>query len=136
DMVETDDRALICSFFQHPLFPDTLRNTQSDNMLNVPVPADTSNEAMRAIVTEQWMPRLKAFAPEMLFISAGFDAHLEDDISQLCLTEGDYAWITKQLVQQADESAHGRIVSMLEGGYNPSALGRSVVAHIRALSKM
>ncbi|MFC3338675.1 histone deacetylase family protein [Paracandidimonas soli] len=136
EMFEHDDRVLMCSFFQHPLFPSTLRDTGASNMVNVPVPANTPPEALRAIVAEQWMPRLKAFAPEMLFISAGFDAHLEDDMGQLGLTEADYAWITRQLVQLAAESAQGRVVSMLEGGYNLSALGRSVVAHIRALSKM
>ena len=136
DIFAHDDRVLMCSFYQHPLFPDTVKEHTASNMLNVPVPAHATAEAVRAIVSEQWMPRLKSFAPEMLFISAGFDAHLEDEMAQLRLTEADYAWMTRLLVEQAAESAQGRIVSMLEGGYSLSALGRSVLAHIRALAKM
>ena len=136
EIFEHDERVLMCSFYQHPLFPAEVRECQSSNMVNVPVPAGTSAEALRAIISEQWLPRLKAFAPELLLISAGFDAHQEDDLGQLCLTEADYAWMTQQLLLQADDSAQGRVVSMLEGGYNLSALGRSVVAHIKALAKM
>ena len=83
-----------------------------------------------------WMQRLEAFEPEMLFISAGFDAHREDDLGQMGLVEADYAWITKQLMQVARKHAKGRIVSCLEGGYNLSALGRSVVAHVKALAEL
>ena len=83
-----------------------------------------------------WLPRLEAFEPEMLFISAGFDAHREDDLGQMGLVEADYAWITKQLMQVARKHAKGRIVSCLEGGYNLSALGRSVVAHVKALAEL
>jgi acetoin utilization deacetylase AcuC-like enzyme len=81
-----------------------------------------------------WMPRLEEFKPEMIFISAGFDAHREDDLGQLGLTEQDYAWITLRIKDIATRHALGRIVSSLEGGYNLSALGRSVEAHVRALA--
>src|SRR5690606_39035093 len=77
-----------------------------------------------------------AFAPEVVLISAGFDAHREDEMGQLGMVESDYGWITDQIVTVAQRSAQGRIVSMLEGGYNLSALGRSVAAHIRSLSKL
>ena len=83
-----------------------------------------------------WIPRLEAFKPEMIFVSAGFDAHREDDMGQMGLVEADYAWITDRLVEVAERHCQGRIVSTLEGGYNLSALGRSVVAHIRALAKL
>lgn len=131
-----DERVLMCSFFQHPFFPNSGVDQPADNMLNVPVPAYTSGPAVRALVTDQWLPRLEAHRPELILVSAGFDAHREDDMAQMGLVEADYAWITEKLVGVADRHAGGRIVSTLEGGYNLSALGRSVVAHIRALSKL
>lgn len=91
---------------------------------------------MREVVETIWLPRLEAFQPEMLFISAGFDAHREDDLGQMGLVEADYTWITQQLMQVARTHARGRIVSCLEGGYNLSALGRSVVAHVKALAEL
>jgi len=86
------------------------------------------------LIDQHWLPRLNAFAPQMLFISAGFDAHREDPLGQLDLVEADYAWITRRLCAVADRHARGRIVSCLEGGYNLSALGRSVAAHLRVLA--
>lgn len=105
-------------------------------MVNVPVAAYTAGAAVRTIVTDTWLPRLEAHRPELILISAGFDAHREDDMGQMGLVEADYAWITEQLVDVAERHCQGRIVSTLEGGYNLSALGRSVVAHIRALAKL
>jgi acetoin utilization deacetylase AcuC-like enzyme len=131
-----DERVLMCSFFQHPLFPDSGTEHPAVNMLNVPVPAYTAGAAVRAIVTEQWLPRLESHRPELIMVSAGFDGHREDDMAQLGLVEADYAWITDRLVEVAGRHAKGRIVSTLEGGYNLSALGRSVAAHIRALAKL
>jgi acetoin utilization deacetylase AcuC-like enzyme len=81
-----------------------------------------------------WLPRLDAFKPEMIFVSAGFDAHREDDLGNMGLVEDDYTWLTQQIRAVANRHAKGRIVSSLEGGYNLSALGRSVVAHVRALA--
>ena len=127
---------LMCSFFQHPLFPNTGVNDTAENMVNVPVPAYTKGDTIREIVRTQWLPRLQAHQPELILISAGFDAHREDEMGQMGLVESDYAWMTEQIVALADRYAHGRIVSTLEGGYHLSALGRSVVAHIRALSKL
>jgi acetoin utilization deacetylase AcuC-like enzyme len=89
---------------------------------------------VREAVDMIWLPRLEAFKPQMLFVSAGFDAHREDDLGNMALVEDDYAWITEQIRQVAAKYAKGRIVSCLEGGYNLSALGRSVVAHVRALA--
>lgn len=136
DMFAGDARIMMCGFYQHPLYPELRHNPAADNMINVPVSAGTSGAALRQIVTDSWMPALQRFRPEMIFISAGFDAHREDDLAQLNMVENDYAWITEQLVALAEQTAQGRIVSMLEGGYNLSALGRSVVAHIKALSKV
>lgn len=136
DVFAGDERVLMCSFFQHPLFPNSGTEDPAANMLNVPVPAYTGGAAVRAIVTDTWLPRLEAHRPELILVSAGFDAHREDDMGQMGLVEADYAWITELLVEVADRHCQGRIVSTLEGGYNLSALGRSVVAHIRALAKL
>lgn len=130
-----DGRVLMVSFFQHPFYPYTEIRDES-NMVNVPVPAYTKGEEIRRLIAEKWLPALNAHQPEMIFISAGFDAHREDDIGQLGLVEADYAWITQQVLAVAKEHANGRIVSCLEGGYNLSALGRSVVAHVKALAEI
>jgi acetoin utilization deacetylase AcuC-like enzyme len=131
-----DARVLMCSFFQHPFYPYSGDHSTSDNMVNIPVPAFTKGADIRAVVSDIWMPRLEAFAPEFIFISAGFDAHREDDLGQLSLVEADYAWITQQIQKIAKQYAHGRILSTLEGGYHLSALGRSVVAHIKELAEI
>jgi acetoin utilization deacetylase AcuC-like enzyme len=130
-----DPRVLMVSFFQHPFYPYT-EVREAPNMVNVPVPAYTKGEEVRRLVTEKWLPALHAQRPEMIFISAGFDAHREDEIGQMGLVEADYAWITQQVMQVAQQHAQGRIVSCLEGGYNLSALGRSVVAHVKALASL
>jgi acetoin utilization deacetylase AcuC-like enzyme len=124
------------SFFQHPFYPYSGAESYADNMVNIPVPAGTRGDVVRELVESQWMPRLEAFAPQMLFISAGFDAHREDDLGQLGLVEADYAWMTGKLMEVADRHARGRIVSTLEGGYNLSALARSVAAHVRTLAQL
>lgn len=134
DILRGDPRVLMASFFQHPFYPYSGAEGGADNMLNVPVPAYTRGGAIREIVDTVWMPRLEAFRPEMVFISAGFDAHREDDLGQLGLTDADYGWITQRIKDLAQRHARGRIVSCLEGGYNLSALARSVEAHLRVLA--
>lgn len=131
-----DPRVLMVSFFQHPFYPYSEVRTDLPNMVNLPVPAYTKGDEVRKLVSEKWLPALHAHRPEMIFISAGFDAHREDDLGQLGLVEADYAWITHQVMEVAREHARGRIVSCLEGGYNLSALGRSVVAHLKALAQL
>jgi acetoin utilization deacetylase AcuC-like enzyme len=134
-----EPRVVMVSFFQHPFYPYSgAGNLRHANPLtiNVPVPANTKGDAVRQLVTERWMPALHAFRPEMLFISAGFDAHREDDMGQMGLVEADYAWMTQQIVDIAAQYAKGRIVSCLEGGYNLSALARSVVAHLKVLADL
>jgi acetoin utilization deacetylase AcuC-like enzyme len=130
-----DPHILMCSFFQHPFYPYSGLDG-SKNMVNVPLPASTRGDVVRSIVEEQWLPALRNFEPELIIISAGFDAHREDDLGQMGLVEDDYVWITKRLKEVADQFSQGRIVSCLEGGYNLSALGRSVVAHIKALADL
>ena len=136
DIVAGDERILMVSFYQHPFYPEGGARSNAPNLMNFPVPAYTRGPAIRDLVSDYWVPRLDAHRPEMLFISAGFDAHREDDLGQLGLNESDYAWITHALMGVARRHAGGRIVSCLEGGYNLSALGRSVEAHLRALADL
>jgi acetoin utilization deacetylase AcuC-like enzyme len=131
-----DPRVLMASFFQHPFYPYTEPTPVTANSVNIPVPAYSGGEVVRKIVLEQWLPALHAHRPQMIFISAGFDAHREDDLGGMALVEADYAWITHRLVEVAREHASGRIVSCLEGGYNLSALGRSVAVHVKALADL
>jgi acetoin utilization deacetylase AcuC-like enzyme len=136
EILAGDERVLMTSFFQHPFYPYTGTDNVASNMVNVPLPAGTRGDVVRTVVDETWLPRLNEFAPEMIFISAGFDAHREDDLGQMGLVEADYVYITKRLVELAARHSGGRIVSTLEGGYNLSALGRSVAAHVKALAQL
>jgi acetoin utilization deacetylase AcuC-like enzyme len=131
-----DERVLMTSFFQYPFYPYSEPEPVNAHSVNLPVPAGTRGDAVRQLVLEQWLPALEAHRPQMLFISAGFDAHREDDMGGMGLVEADYAWITQQMMAVARRHAGGRIVSCLEGGYNLSALGRSVVAHVKALAEL
>jgi len=133
DIFKNEPRVLFCSSFQHPFYPFTGHESDTANLVDVPLSAGAGGEEFRASVTEHWLPALEDFRPEFLFISAGFDAHVADDMSHLRLTDNDYRWVTERLVEIAKRHAEGRIVSMLEGGYEPAALARSVVAHINVL---
>ena len=133
DIIANDERVLMVSIFQHPLYPYSGTSPMGTNMVNVPVPPYTRGPQVRALIEENWMAPLEAFRPEMIFVSAGFDAHREDELGQLGLVEADYAWITERIKAVADKHAKGRIVSCLEGGYNLGALARSVAAHLRVL---
>jgi len=134
DIVAGDERILMVSFYQHPFYPPGGSLSNASNLVNIPVPAYTKGDAVRSLIEEHWLPRLEAFAPEMIFISAGFDAHRDDDMGQMGLVESDYAWITRRIKDVAQRHAQGRIVSCLEGGYNLLALARSVEAHVRVLA--
>ncbi|MBL8326026.1 MAG: histone deacetylase family protein [Rubrivivax sp.] len=136
DIIAGDERVLMVSFFQHPLYPYSGAVPKGTNMINLPLPPYTRGPAMREAVQRQWLPALEEFGPQMIFISAGFDAHREDDLGQMGLVEADYEWITRQLVELANRHAQGRIVSCLEGGYNLGALARSVAAHVRVLADL
>ncbi len=133
DIFRHDPRVLFCSSFQHPFYPYSGHASDTRNLVAVPLPAGTDGAHFRKAVAEHWLPALEAFRPQFVFISAGFDGHVLDDMSGWQLVEADYGWVTKELVSIATSHAEGRIVSMLEGGYEPGALGRSVVAHLNAL---
>jgi acetoin utilization deacetylase AcuC-like enzyme len=132
---ERDPRLLFVDTHQMPLYPGTGAATETGvgNIANAPYPPLSSGEDVRALWREALLPRLDAFAPQLLFVSAGFDAHRDDPLAQGLLDAGDFAWITGQLVGVAERHARGRIVSSLEGGYDLAALAASAVAHVGAL---
>jgi len=129
-----DPRVMLCSTFQHPFYPYCGTDSGNGHIINVPLVAGSGSMEFRAAVTRHWLPALENFQPEMLFISAGFDAHRDDDMAMLNLSESDYAWVTTEAKLIAERFAQRRIVSALEGGYELHALGRSVAAHIKVLS--
>ncbi len=131
-----DPDLFYASTHQMPLYPGTGSARErgvNANIVNVPLPPGGGSEEFRQGMRDNIVPALTSFQPEFLFISAGFDAHAEDPLAGLNFTEDDYAWATQQLLALARSSCGGRLVSVLEGGYNPSALGRSVAAHVRVL---
>jgi acetoin utilization deacetylase AcuC-like enzyme len=133
DIFAGDERVLFCSTFQHPFYPFTGAGSTHGNVVDVPLPGGTGSAGFRQAITEHWLPALEAFRPELVLVSAGFDAHVQDEMSGLALTENDYAWVSERIREVAERDAGGRIVSTLEGGYDLGALGRSVVAHIDVL---
>jgi acetoin utilization deacetylase AcuC-like enzyme len=134
DIFEGDEQVLMASIFQHPFYPYTGTESPAPNMHNVPLAAGSGSKELKKAVLEEWLPALNEFKPELVLFSAGFDAHLEDDMAMLRFTDGDYAWVTEQVKSVAERYAKGRMVSMLEGGYSLSALGRSAVQHIKVLA--
>lgn len=133
DILCADQRVLMCSTFERDIYPFCGSTPKGPNMINIGLPSRSGGEQFRLAVETGWLPALHDFKPQMLFISAGFDAHREDDMANLALVEADYEWVTRQVVQIAKQYAQGRIVSCLEGGYALSALGRSAAAHVKAL---
>ena len=131
--LQTKDKFLFCSSYQYPFYPFEMQASDTPPVINTPLAATTKGEEFRQAITEHWLPALEKFKPQVIFISAGFDAHIEDEMSQINLTEADYRWVTDELKNIANKYSEGRIISMLEGGYALSALGRSVVAHINGL---
>jgi acetoin utilization deacetylase AcuC-like enzyme len=134
EIFHADRRVMMVSTFQHPFYPYSGLEGRNDRMVNIPLAAYSSGPAFRRAVEQYWLPALEGFRPEMIFVSAGFDAHRDDDMAMLQLVEADYAWVTGVIKEVAGRHARGRIVSMLEGGYELHALGRSVMHHIKVLS--
>ncbi|WMJ08926.1 histone deacetylase family protein [Nitrosomonas sp. sh817] len=125
---------MLCSTFQHPFYPYSGAGSATERMINVPLPRGSNGGVFRQAVTDHWLPALDRFRPEMIFVSAGFDAHEDDDMAQLNLEDGDYVWITRQIKAIAAKYSQGRIVSALEGGYELKSLARCVAAHVRVLA--
>jgi acetoin utilization deacetylase AcuC-like enzyme len=136
NIVADDPRILFCSTFQHPFYPNSGADCPADNVVNVPLPAGSDSADFRRAITEHWLPALAGFAPELILVSAGFDAHQADDMAGLNLLVDDYTWVTRQICRQAEQSAAGRVLSCLEGGYHLQALARSVEAHLRVMVGM
>ncbi len=134
DILAGDPRTLMVGLFEHPLYPHSGVPPLADNMINLPLAAHTGGQEVRELIRAHWMPALEKFKPQLIVISAGFDAHQLDPLGLIRLTEVDYAWITEQLVDVANRHAQGRVVSCLEGGYHVWALARSVCAHLRVLA--
>ena len=132
---ERDPRVLYLSSHQMPLYPDTgfADERGVGNIFNAPLPPGAASEPFRAVWQTQLLPALDAFRPQLLLVSAGFDAHRRDPLAQLQLEADDFAWLTRELAAIADRHAQGRIVSMLEGGYDLQALRECSVAHVGAL---
>ena len=133
DIFQDEGRVLFCSTFEHPFYPFTPLLENTANRISVPLDATAKSDEFRAAVTDHWLPALEAFQPEFVFVSAGFDAHRDDDMSHVALTDADFKWVSERIVEIANQSASGRIVSVLEGGYELKSLARCVDAHIRVL---
>lgn len=143
DIFYDDPRVLFCSSFQHPFYPFTNVDDVPPHIINSKLDATSTREDFHRVITEQWLPALQSFKPQLLFISAGFDAYIDDDMSSLRLVEQDYFWVSKQLRSVMDNSQAGAegeqckgIISSLEGGYDLESLGRCVVAHIKGMAKL
>ncbi|MGA1692949.1 MAG: histone deacetylase family protein [Burkholderiaceae bacterium] len=126
---------LMVSTFQQGIYPGRGERPLGQNMVNVPLPGGSDGKALRAAVLQEWLPALNDFAPELIIISAGFDAHRDDPLAGLRWSEADYEWVTEQLLEVAARHCEGRVVSSLEGGYEVAALGRSVACHVSALMR-
>ena len=133
DIFRGDERVLMCSIFEKGLYPFNGESAVGPNMVNVGLPSRSGSNVFRDAVSQHWLPALDAFAPQLIYISAGFDAHREDDMGNLGLVEADYEWVTRQLMEVAQRHCQGRVISCLEGGYDLSSLARSVAAHVKVL---
>jgi acetoin utilization deacetylase AcuC-like enzyme len=135
DILADHPQALMLGLYQHPFYPPGgARYADRGHLHNVPIPAYSDGLAIRRAIQEEWWPRLREHDPDLILISAGFDGHRDDEMAQWGLVEADYAWITHELVRHFRAGRTSKIVSCLEGGYDPQALGRSVVAHVRELA--
>jgi acetoin utilization deacetylase AcuC-like enzyme len=135
DAFHEDPRVMLCSTFQHPYYPFCGADSGNEHIINVPLAAMTDGRGFRAAVERFWWPALEAYKPQLVFVSAGFDAHRDDPLAYLKLDDADYRWVTEKLVDLAERHAGGRVVSTLEGGYNTDALGRCVVEHVSVLAQ-
>ena len=125
---------MMVSTFQHPFYPYSGVEGRSERMVNIPLAAYSGGGQFREAVEKHWLPALDRFKAEMIFVSAGFDAHRDDDMASLSLVESDYAWVTGRIKEIAEQHGKGRMVSTLEGGYELTALARSVAVHLRVLA--
>ena len=133
EIFEDESRVLFCSTYQHPFFPFTRQLDDAPNRVSIPLDATAKGPEFRAAVVDHWLPALQTFEPELVFVSAGFDAHVDDDMSNVSLTDADFRWVSEQIVGIAERSASGRVISVLEGGYELNSLARCTEQHVRIL---
>ena len=133
DLIGDHDSIFFCSSFQHPFYPGKFGPNVAGRKINIPLDAGTDGAVFKAKMESECLPALEAFKPDMVLISAGFDAHKDDPLGGLNWTENDFAWITRELMGVAERHCEGRLVSMLEGGYNLDALGTSAAVHVKTL---
>ncbi len=136
DILSHNPHVLFCSTYQHPFYPGYAGKSMDDLVVNVPLPAGTKGAEFRAAVEEKWLPALRTFKPQIIYISAGFDGHIDDDMGGFSLMDSDYIWVTKEICNIANEFAEGRVISMLEGGYDLESLGRCAAEHVRVLMEL
>ena len=133
DIFKAQPNVLVCSSFQHPLYPDRYVDLDRPNIVNTPLAAGTDGAGFRRAIERDWIPAVEAHQPQLIFVSAGFDAHRADPLGGLLLEDADYAWVTRLICDFARQFAGGRVISALEGGYDLDALARSAAAHIGVL---
>jgi len=134
DLCREYPEILVCSSFQHPYYPHRLHDVTAPNIVNTPLEAGACGADFRRAVDDSWWQAIEGHRPDLIFISAGFDAHRADPLAQLNLDASDFAWITAEIVALANQCTQGRIVSTLEGGYDLRALADSALAHLEALA--
>lgn len=132
DIFFNNKQVMICSIYEENLYPFDVPR-QANNIINVPLTAGATGREFRSEITQHGLEMIDAFKPQMVFFSAGFDGHTQDTISNLNLTEFDYLWLTQQIKRIAKAHSQGKMVSVLEGGYDLASLGQCVVAHIKGL---
>mgnify|MGYP001816330854 CR=1 FL=1 len=133
EIFQDESRVLFCSTYPHPFFPFTQQLPDAPNRVSIPLDATARSAEFRAAVVDHWLPALNKFEPQLVFVSAGFDAHVDDDMSNVSLTDADFRWVTEQIVAIAAQSASGRVISVLEGGYELNSLARCAEQHVRIL---
>ncbi len=133
NILQYDKRVLFCSCFQHPFYPHVVPNHTRSNIIHTPLKAGTGSQGFRELVREQWINQIMHFQPQLIMVSAGFDAHQADPLAQIYLHENDYGWLTQEIKLIAEACCQGKIVSSLEGGYDLTALARSAHQHIKTL---
>ena len=133
DICKDRPEILVCSSFQHPWYPNRLYDINRPNIVNTPLRSGTQGDEFRKEIERTWFPAIEKHRPNLVFISAGFDAHQQDPLSEISLTEDDFYWITSEIARLSEQYSDGRVVSVLEGGYDLKSLGNSCIAHLKAL---
>jgi acetoin utilization deacetylase AcuC-like enzyme len=134
DLCHKHPEILVCSSFQHPYYPDRHHDVVAPNIVNTPLAAGASGDDFRRAISSAWWQAVEAHRPDLILISAGFDAHREDPLAHINLNEGDFAWVTQEITALAEQFSQGRIVSTLEGGYDLQALADSTLVHLEMLA--